>query len=43
MEFMSFLATPAFVFALIAMAQASNLKDRIDELEKIIVDLKNKN
>jgi len=42
MEFMSFLATPAFVFALISMAQASKLKDRIDKLEKDIVDLQNK-
>jgi hypothetical protein len=38
----SFSAAPAFVFALVAMAQVSKLKDKIDELEKNIVDLKNK-
>lgn len=40
MEFMAYLAAPAFVFALAAIAQATKLKDRIDKLEKEIIELK---
>ena len=34
MEFVGFLALPAFVFSLSALSQASKLKDRVTELEK---------
>jgi len=34
MEFVGFLALPAFVFALSALSQAGKLKDRVTELEK---------
>lgn len=43
MEFMGYLAAPAFVFALMAIAQFTKLKDRIDKLEKEIAELKELN
>ncbi len=41
MEFMGYLALPAFVFALAALAQANNLKKKIDQLEKELSQLNN--
>ncbi|MFO7815412.1 MAG: hypothetical protein R6V14_06725 [Halanaerobiales bacterium] len=43
MEFMGYLAAPAFVFALAAIAQATKLKDRINKLEDEIKELKGLN
>ena len=40
MEFMGYLALPAFVFALSALSQASKLKDRVTELEKELKKIK---
>jgi len=41
MEFMGYLALPAFVFALAALAQANNLKKKIDQIEKELSQLNN--
>lgn len=43
MEFMGYLAAPAFVFALAAIALATKLKDRINKLEDEIKELKGLN
>ncbi|MCF8000875.1 MAG: hypothetical protein K9K76_03355 [Halanaerobiales bacterium] len=40
MEFLGFLAAPAFVFALAAIAQTNKFKDRINKLEEEIEELK---
>ena len=40
MEFLGFLAAPAFVFALIALTQVGTLKKKLDKLEKYIEENK---
>lgn len=41
MEFIGFLALPAFVFALSALSQVSKLKDMVTELEREFKKLNN--
>ena len=41
MEFMGYLALPAFVFALAALGQANKLKERVDQLETKLRQINN--
>lgn len=40
MDFLAFLALPAFVFALSAISTSSNLKKRVDQLEEELSEFK---